>query len=82
MYESAQKIYAYLLGEVWNRFNLLVVPGIKEGGSKLEVDELIQDKVIGPVLDLIPENVFDLYPPHITGMLFFLTGTCHVKWER
>ena len=52
-------------------------PADAEGRIKLYADiahpinshcrELIQDKVIGPVLDLIPENVFDLYPPHIVA---------------
>jgi hypothetical protein len=82
MYESAQKIYAFLLGDIYNKFNLEIMTLIKAGASNDQVSHALQTKVIDPVIRIIPENVCDLYPPDIAGMVFFLTGNCHLKWER
>jgi hypothetical protein len=82
MYESAQHIYAFLLGDVWTRFQLLLRPQIKAGAKNVEISILVQEQIIAPVLDIIPDNILDLCAPDIAGMVFFLTGNCHLKWEK
>lgn len=79
--ESAQQIHAYLLTEVYNRFNLHVLPAIQKQASQEEVNQKIQEHIISPIDNILEENVLELYPDEISGMLYFLTGNCHLRWK-
>jgi len=78
--ENAQKIYACLLGQIYCSFHLLVKPNL---GKKTdgEISRLIKDEVIDPVQNMVGENVLELYATEINGMLYYLTGNCHIKWN-
>lgn len=78
--EAAQEIHAYLLAEVFTRFNMEVVPAIQNGMPAAGVNALVQNRVIDPVQALLDENVLRLFSTEITGMLYYLTGNCHIKW--
>jgi hypothetical protein len=41
---------------------------------------LVQSQIISPVSELLGENVLDIYPDELSGMLYFLTGNCHIRW--
>ena len=41
----------------------------------------IDDKVIKPAIFVLGENVLKLLKEDINGMIYFLTGNCHIKWE-
>lgn len=80
LYQSAQEICTYILAEVCTRFNSHVYPAIKNGSTTLVINELIQKQVIDPVQELLGENVLELYADDVNGMIYFLTGNCHIKW--
>lgn len=82
--ESAQKIYLFLLSEVATHFQLHVIPHIKAGESPAKIDELIANQVIEPVKNRLGSHKFvlDLYAREIAGMLFYLTGNCHLTWAK
>ena len=79
-YEAAQEIHAYLLAEIYTRYNLHVYPQIHCGTQESEINSLIQLKIIDPILALFNENILHIYADDINGMLYFLTGNCHIKW--
>jgi len=81
-YESAQKIHASLLAEVYSRFYRNVYPAIQQKLPQEVIQDLIQQKVIEPVQELLEENILELYADEINGMLYFLTGNCHIKWRE
>lgn len=78
---SAQEILSFLLAEVFTRFHTSVLPAISSNESHAVVFRLVQSEVINPISDLVEENVLDLYADELTGMLYFLTGNCHIKWK-
>ena len=80
--EAGQEILAYLLAEIFTRFHLHVRPAIHNGESPQRINELVQKLVIDPVQAILGENPLRLYSVEINGMLYFLTGNCHIKWVR
>ena len=78
--ESGQEILAYLLAEIYTRFQHHVVPAIHRHESPENVTNLVQSLVLDPVQAMLGENPLRLYAEEINGMLYFLTGNCHIKW--
>jgi hypothetical protein len=80
--ETAQEILAYLLAEIYTRFHNHVLIAIQNRNSSQEVNLLVQTLVIDPVQALLEENPLCLYAEEINGMLYYLTGNCHIKWVK
>jgi hypothetical protein len=78
---SAQEILSMLLAEVYTRFSHRVWPAICESVDQGVILRLVQDEVIEPISQMVDENVLELYTDELTGMLYFLTGNCHIKWK-
>lgn len=80
VYKSAQEIFVVLLAEIYTRFTNHVYPKILEQSDVTVVNELIQTKVIDPVVEMLEENELLIYADEINGMIYFLTGNCYIKW--
>jgi len=80
--ESAQRIHALLLAEVYSRFHRLVSPLIHQGADINAINRAVQVEIIEPVQRLLQDNVLELYAAEINGMLYFLTGNCHIRWDK
>ena len=81
LFESAQEIYAILLAHVYYNFRTHIVPIIKEETySNSEINKLIDERVIDPLFNELDENVLKIYKDEINGMIYFLTGNCHIRW--
>lgn len=78
--ETAQKIYAFLLGYVLESFRAQIYPLILGGSSNMAIESAISQHVIQPVFSILEENVLEIHHSEIHGMLYYLTGNCHVKW--
>jgi len=78
---TAQEIYAYLLGDMLVKFNNCVWPLILDEADRSKIDKTLQDEVIAPTTQALEENVLELYPQDVAGMVYFLTGNCHIKWS-
>lgn len=79
--KSAQKIFAYLLGKIHVLFDTYVQPLIIEGKDRKEIDKVVLDKVLTPVFEELGQHDFGIYYQEIRGMLYFLTGNCHIRWH-
>lgn len=79
---AAQKIFAYIMGKIKLSFMHNIVPKIKSGISEQEIDRIIYSVVIEPIFNELEENVLDLTMDEIHGMLFYLTGNCHIYWNK
>ena len=79
--EAAQKMYAILLVETYACFEQHVYPSIVAGLSTQQVMYLVEEHVYIYLEEKLGSNVLDLYKDEICGMLYFLTGNCHVKWH-
>lgn len=78
---AQQKIHAFLLVKIQMSFRRHVLSAIRNGNSKDEIRTLIDDEVVSKVGSYLGyDNVLDLYEDDLNGMLYFLTGNCHIKW--
>ena len=78
--EAAQEIYAYLLSQICSDFHLHVYPLIDEYETS-QINIILDEKVIKPALNILGENVLRILKDDVNGMIYFLTGNCHIKWE-
>jgi hypothetical protein len=85
--KSIQHIHAFLLARVLVSFNSYVLTEIrKENSSKASVKAVLYEKVIVPIDKLIRDDVsvhdddIEIFSDDIDGMIYFLTGNCHLKW--
>ena len=78
---SAQKIFAYLLGKIKLSFQHNIIPSMKSGLNQPQIEEMIFVKVLEPIYDQLEENVLGLTWEELSGMLYFLTGNCHLRWD-
>lgn len=80
-FKSAQKMIALLLDEVASVFNCKIKPHITCGVTKLVAEQLIAQHLEAEIRKNLGENVLDIYNRQIKGMLYFLTGNCHLEWK-
>lgn len=80
--ETAQLINKHFLTLVESCFQTQVYPHIFAGATPEEVTYLVQKFIIDRLLDELGDNVLDFAADDINGMLYFLTGNCHLKWAR
>ena len=79
-FHSAQKIIAYILAKIESDFEMHIYPAL-DSSSKSELNDLIKTKIIEPVLKELGINVLGFDQVDVIGMIFFLTGTCHINWK-
>lgn len=79
--EAAQQINLHLLGLVITYFKNEIKPLLKKGEDELMINSMINERLIKPLLDELDENLLGFSAHDINGMLYFLTGNCHLKWN-
>ena len=84
-YESAQRIDSYLYAKVCNRFDHYVFPLIRARHPLDEVRTAVYEQVVTPILEEIDEQgsadtCLCYNEDDIFGILYYLTGNCHVNW--
>lgn len=82
-FKSSQQIHAFILARVIVLFQNHVLSTIRSGASQQVVRDVIYDKVIKQIESEIggDYNVLELYSEDINGMIYFLTGNCHLVWK-
>lgn len=79
---SAQQVYSVLLSRVEMLFDQKIRPLIADGATHANIDGAIADDVIETVFaEIPPDNPLGLYYGEVRGMLYFLTGNCHIRWD-
>jgi hypothetical protein len=81
-YHYAQQLFVHALADMYMRFLMTVTPKIEAGAPREEIDPLVHDKVIEPVLAALGENILAFNKKEIAGLLYFLAGNCHIAWDK
>jgi hypothetical protein len=77
-----QDIITHVLAKIHHSFMFTVQPAIEGGASPMQVDQLINDKVIEPTCQMLGENDLGITTIDIAALLFFLGGNCHIRWDK
>ena len=84
-YPSAQKIHSLVLAIVLDKFHAYVSPLIRSGENESVILESISKNVVNPVYELIEtegcQDVMGLTMSDVNGMVYYLTGQCHINWS-
>lgn len=78
----AQDINVYILSKVRRSFMTEIYSLICENESQEKINLLITERIINPVKAELGINLFKYNEDDIMGMIFFLTGNCHLKWTK
>jgi hypothetical protein len=80
--KAAQEIFLYILADIWTSFYqkiyLLICNDEKQG----VIMEKVQNEIVEIILQKLEDNVLKIYADSISGMIYFLTGNCHIKWSK
>lgn len=84
-YESAQWIDNQLFIKIKMNFEAYILPLINKNVCKDDILKEVVRCVVEPVLDLINiegenDEVLDYDAEDIFGMIYYLTGQCHLNW--
>lgn len=85
-YPSAQEINLLLFGEIKAKFDRYIYPLIKEGQPVTLVMQRTHEVIVEPLMQMLNDNGAhdeDLRytSDHIYGMVYYLTGMCHLNWK-
>ncbi|NRD58879.1 ABC-three component system protein [Corallococcus exiguus] len=78
--ETAQKIYALVLGRIHVAFKAEIRPLILVNAPHEQVDAAIVKNVLSPIFEELEANPLDVTFQELSGMLHFLVGNCHIRW--
>ena len=86
-FESAQKIDLDLLARIKMNFEAYVKPLIQSVAEKDKIMIAIVENVINPILEILNEDgaddeLLDYNADDIYGMIYHLTGNCHLYWTN
>jgi hypothetical protein len=86
-FESAQWIDSQLFARIKMEFEAHIEPLINNGSSKDEIVREVAIKVVNPMLDLINiegenDEFLNYNAEDIWGMVYYLTGQCHINWKN
>lgn len=85
LFEPAQQIHAFLLAIVIEKFRNNIYPMFRDSKSHAEIMKCISENIVDPILNIIRQegcnDVMGLCSTDIEGMVYYLTGLCHIKWK-
>ncbi|MDI1345075.1 MAG: hypothetical protein PSV22_13370 [Pseudolabrys sp.] len=81
LFASAQQIFAYLLAKAEHEFNYIIHPQIGTL-TKLEVNQLVTEKIVVPVVTECGSDVFAVNHSVAMGMIYWLAEQCYVRWHQ
>jgi hypothetical protein len=79
---AEQHIYVQLLSTISSIWHAKIKPLIDVGASKNTVDKAIFDDLIEPVHKAVVRYDTLATSELVSGMLYFLTGKCHLVWGQ
>lgn len=77
---TEQHVYIQILSAINTTWYQSIYPAIVSGTSNQEVDQLIHEELIKPVHQAIVRFDCTITTEAVSGMLYFLTGKCHLIW--
>lgn len=79
--DKEEIVYFHCLSKINSFFNSYIKPKIKANESNEIVDSGIQDMIINPIYEEVIV-VHTMSTEMIKGMLYYLTGKCHLRWKK
>lgn len=80
-YKSAQKIITYLLAEVESIFNANIKSKLLDVREEAALKLLFRTHLEKEIQAHLGDNVLEIFNRQINGMVYFLTGNCHLEWK-
>ncbi|ERS04604.1 hypothetical protein Q673_18260 [Marinobacter sp. EN3] len=80
-YKSAQKIITYLLAEVESIFNANIKSKLLDVREEASLKLLFRTHLEKEIQAHLGDNVLEIFNRQINGMVYFLTGNCHLEWK-
>ena len=85
-YPAAQQINLNLFSRIKNEFDTNIYPLIENGESLNLVMQQIRERIVLPIMTLIEnaganDTSLQYTEDHIYGMIYYLTGMCHLNWK-
>jgi hypothetical protein len=78
---AAQEIFSLIMGRAVLLFRTYVKPIIDARFDRAVVHQTLVERVIDPIMEELEDNVLLLKYPDLEGMVYFLTGNCHLRWH-
>ncbi|MFK5915540.1 MAG: hypothetical protein QM484_14330 [Woeseiaceae bacterium] len=78
---SEQHVYIQVLSAINTSWLYNIRPLIESGENNIVVDQAILKELIEPVHKAIVSYDYTMSTDLVSGMLYFLTGKCHLIWE-
>ncbi len=79
---AEQQVYAQILSTISTVWHHKIKPLIDIDTSKTTIDKVIQEELIEPVHKAIVRYDTIATMELVSGMLYFLTGKCHLIWNK
>lgn len=79
---AEQRIYVQILSTISTIWHSKIKPLIDIESSKTTIDKVIYDEIIEPVHKAIVRYDTLATMELVSGMLYFLTGKCHLVWNK
>jgi hypothetical protein len=73
-------VHNYIYGKINEIFNAQIAPLIREGLQAHDINQFISQMIIQPLADEICIADPTINSDTIRGMLYILTGNCHLTW--
>ena len=77
-----QDIMTLILAFIHAQFVQHIKPAIQAGQARTDVEALISEKVLAPTYELLGENDLQITSIDVLGLLYFLGGNCHIRWDK
>lgn len=81
MSRTAQRIYVIILDELHTGFELIVKPYVQADEDRASVDERTHELLQG-ISSLLGENILEFTIKDLHGLIYFLGGNCHIRWDK
>lgn len=79
-FPAGQEIIAYFLAKIEGAFETRIAPGLANTAPE-DIDALIHDCLVVPVLDEMGCGPFVLNNTNVYGMVYWLAEQCYVRWH-
>lgn len=85
-YPSAQQIILVLFARIKREFETSIEPMIEDEAPLREVMQAVRSKIVSPIMQTLEtDGSLDKYlqftEDHVYGMIYYLTGMCHLNWK-
>ena len=86
MFQAQQEIDVEIFSIIDNNFEIYIYQKVLENCEKSFILECLMEKVVQPILDILnkegeSDNFLNYTANDIYGMIYFLTGKCHLNWK-